>query len=81
MMGGYGDWAGGMGWGLMGGLWMLLFWIVVIGLVVWGVMRISGSGGPGGARRDDALDIARRRFANGEITKEQFDEIRRTLQS
>jgi uncharacterized membrane protein len=31
--------------------------------------------------RDEALEIARRRFAGGEITKKQFEEMRQTLGS
>lgn len=34
-----------------------------------------GPAGGGAARTDDALEIARRRFAAGEITKEQYDEL------
>jgi putative membrane protein len=34
----------------------------------------------GQAKRDDeAMAIARRRYANGEISKDEFEEIRRTL--
>ncbi|MER3483787.1 MAG: hypothetical protein C4332_12165 [Meiothermus sp.] len=30
-------------------------------------------------RRDDALEIARMRFARGEITQEQYEEIKKGL--
>ena len=33
------------------------------------------------AGRETALEILRRRFANGEITREQFDEMKRTLEA
>lgn len=32
------------------------------------------------ARRQDPLDIAKERFAKGEITREQFEEIKKGLQ-
>lgn len=85
MMGGYG------GGSVLGGLLMLFFWLIfVIGailLVVWFVRsgtahRMTSGGGnvPGAPARDDALDIARRRLASGEITPEQYEAIRKTLQ-
>lgn len=45
--------------------------------------RDRGSGfdflGPQSGRADDAVEIARRRFAAGEITREQYDEILNAL--
>jgi putative membrane protein len=73
---------GGLGWGLwgLGMLWMIVFWGAIIALIVWGVRRLSGhshyrpnTGSP--------LDIAKERYARGEITKEQFDQIKRDLSS
>lgn len=83
----------GYGYGMMGGSWiggllMLALWLLVIAglvmLVVWAVR--------GGTRHhpqaptppqahDEAVAIAKRRFASGEITREQFDEIMRGLGS
>lgn len=63
--------------------------LVGIALLVMWVMRMSGgTGGAGGSDRpvppvrpthDEAIAIARRRFAAGEITKEQFEELMRAL--
>ena len=73
MMGYYGGW----GWmGLFGTLAMLVFWVAVIVLVVWAVRSFTGS------RRDDtptALEIVQRRFAAGEITREEYELAKRTL--
>ena len=54
-------------WLLFGTIWMLIFW---------GVSHISG-----GRPRDEneALEIARLRYARGEITKQQFEQLRRDL--
>ena len=88
MMGyyGYGNAGGGGAW--FGMLMMLFFGLLVlIGivlLVVWAVRSSSGHGHVGGMGHmgppaapghDEAVAIARRRLASGEITKEQFDEI------
>lgn len=39
----------------------------------------QGGGGSAATRSDDAVEIARRRFAAGEITREQYDEILNAL--
>ncbi len=68
----------GMGWWMLfGGIWMVVFWAAVIWLIVWGVSQL----GRGGRARDDesALDIARRRYARGEITREEFEQLRQDL--
>ena len=63
------------------GGWMIIVWIVIIGLIVWGVIalvRRSGSTTDAGSKQTP-LDIAKERYARGEITKEQFDQIKRDL--
>ena len=60
------------------GWWMILFWGVIIGLVVWAVRALTD-------RRDrpadgnSPLEIAERRYARGEISKEEFNDIKATL--
>lgn len=72
---------GAWGWGMM--LLMTLFWVAVIALVVWLIVRLTrGDGAPGGgARGDRAEEILRERYARGEIDRETFermlDELRR----
>jgi putative membrane protein len=75
---------GGWGWGmgLLGGLGMLLFWGLIIGLAVWLVVtltRSGQSGAPRGAQPDTALETLRRRLAAGEITPQEFDALRLKL--
>jgi putative membrane protein len=68
---------GGMGWWMLwGGLMMIVFWGAVVGLVIWGVSRVTGE-----RRRDEesSLDIARRRYARGEITRDEFEQLGRDL--
>jgi putative membrane protein len=57
---------------------MILLWIVIIGLGVWlvsGLVSRTNSQPP----TESALDVLKKRYARGEITKEQFDEMRRDL--
>ena len=69
----------GVGWWML--FWMILFWGAMVALVVWGIRRISQRGGseshPPGER--DAMDIARERYARGEISKQEFDQIKQDL--
>jgi putative membrane protein len=69
-------WEGGMGYGHTGGyLWILL--AIIIGLVVYLIIRNALSGPEPG--KETALDILKKRFAKGEITKEEFEEMKRKL--
>ena len=85
MMWGHGFGMGG-GW-LLGGLMMLLFWAAVIGLIVWAITafsrrqsgRTEHSSSLLAPEGDRALQIAKERYARGEINRAQFDEIRQTL--
>ena len=68
----------GLGWGMMGIGWlfMVLFWVlVIVGIVA--LVRWLGGGPGGGGRR--ARDILNERYAKGEITKEQFEQMRRDI--
>lgn len=67
------------GWGV-GWIIGLFFLAVVIGLIIWGIValvRHSRSGSAG--RGNGALAIARERYARGEVSKEEFDRIKKDL--
>ncbi len=68
-------------WGFHEGMvwWMLGFWTVTIGLVIWGVKRFTDKRGEGRTQGDTPLEIAQKRLAPGEITREQFEEPRKAL--
>ena len=72
------------GWGwwmIFGGIWMLLFWIAIIWLVVWGIRSLVRHREPrsGTPEKHDPLDIAKERYAKGQISKEEFEQIKRDL--
>lgn len=82
MMGGFagGPASGAWGWAVgLGWLSMLAFWGALIVGVVLLVRWLGGSVGGGRGGSESALDILRRRYAAGEITKEQFEEMRQAL--
>ena len=86
--GGYNS-AGGGSW-FAGGMMLLFGALILVGivlLVIWAV-RASGSshravGGatspPGAVGHDEAVAIAKRRLASGEIDKAHYEELMRTL--
>ena len=80
MMGGYGP--QGFGFNPIGTIISLVFWALIIGgivlLVVW-LARNAGRASFGASAGDAPLDILKARYAKGEITKEQFDAIKRDL--
>jgi putative membrane protein len=78
----------GWWWHFFGALIPLLFFALLIGLIVWVVLRLSGRGfGPAamatvptGAvapRRDPAIEEVRLRYARGEMSREEF--VQRSL--
>jgi uncharacterized membrane protein len=67
-------------WGMWGGFGMLLgivFWLAVIGLVIWALRALLA---PRERKAgDDALTIVAGRFARGEISQAEFELARRAL--
>ena len=63
----------GMGFG-----WIL--WLVIIGLVVWAVTKFLNSSQNNSAPTGERpIEIAKRRYAAGEINKAEFDELKNNL--
>lgn len=77
---------GMMGWGYgMGWFWiilMALFWVaVIVGiifLIMWLFVSI-GAKGHGTTSEDSPLEILKRRYARGEINKEEFEAKKKDL--
>ncbi len=70
----------GMGW--IGMIFMAAFWIaVIVGiafLIRWSVIS-TGSVGNRGKAEESALEILKKRYARGEIKKEEFEEKKKDL--
>jgi putative membrane protein len=80
-----GAWHSGgmMGWG--GGFGGPIIWVLVavgvVALIIWlvhTVRRPGSSSGPSGPRRGN-MDILKERYAKGEITKEEFQSMKKDL--
>lgn len=65
MMTGFGGW-----WG------MGIFWLVVVGLIVWLAVYLARKSGTRSSTDKDieAIDILKKRYARGEIDKKEYEE-------
>ena len=78
----------GFGFGGAGMVLVILFWILLIAAAIWFVARLfpqiagqppSGTNSTKDLASPSPEAILKERFARGEITKEQYEEMRRTL--
>ena len=75
----FGDGFYGMGHGF-GGIFMILFWVVVIYLIVRGTSYWTQKGS-GQNSRHSAEEILKERYAQGIISKDEFEQMRHDLRS
>jgi len=71
----------GMGFGAMGMGLGWLFWALVVGLVIWLVTRYLNGGVQTGTEPQQlsALDILKARYASGELTRQEFDRMKKDV--
>ena len=62
---------------MFGGGWMLILWVALIAFIIWGVIKLSRRNGS--APKRDPLDTAKERYARGEISREEFEQIKKDL--
>lgn len=71
-----------MPWGHM--WWGWVFWLVILVVIIWIVVTLVNRGNrqppPSTESRETALDILKKRYASGELSKEEFEEKKRDLQ-
>ncbi len=73
-------WGGdfGMGFG-GGGIFMILFWILIILGVVYLVKIVLGGGSAAEKKSESAQEVLEKRFARGEMSKEEFEDAMEVL--
>ena len=70
-MGGYGMMGFGMGFGV---IFMLLFW----GLIIWLIIALINAS-QSNKNEPDSLTILKKRYAKGEITKKQYESMKKEI--
>ncbi len=87
VVGWQGEGWGMMGPGMMGGFgWMAIMpvlWIVFLGLIIWAVVAAvrgsSESRSSDSSKTDSALEVLKKRYAWGEINREEYEEKKKDL--
>ncbi|MFQ5996979.1 MAG: SHOCT domain-containing protein [Dehalococcoidales bacterium] len=70
--------ADGMGWWMiLGGAWMFIFWGGLVALIIWGIIKLSGRNSS--ASKRDPLEVAKERYAKGDISREEFEQLKKDL--
>jgi putative membrane protein len=59
----------------VGGVLMVLFWSGVVGFAIWAISKLTRRSHDG----NGALAAVRERYARGEISREEFDRIKKDL--
>ena len=57
---------------------------LIIGLIIWGIVTITNNNRNQRnyfPPQEEALEILKKRYARGEITREQFEQMKRDLQA
>jgi len=68
-------WGTAMVWWMV--VWMVLFWGGLIALIVWGITKLTRRSDS--ATKREPLDVAKERYARGEISREEFEQIKKDL--
>lgn len=70
-----------MGYGGYGDMFMWLILLIIAGIAIYFlVARSKGAGDDGDSKRESPVEILKRRYANGEISKEEFDRLKRDIE-
>jgi len=74
-------WYSGSGMGSLAWLGMGVFWLILLGLIIWLVVRLLPGSGSGSTSKtgESALEILDRRLASGEIDQEPWQTQRAAI--
>ena len=68
---------------MFGGMWFAwIFWIVIIGLIIWLLVNQSNRNKQffQPPQQESAIDILKKRYAKGEISKEEYEQMKNDLE-
>jgi putative membrane protein len=74
-------WGMGFGWGMgLSWLFFILFWVLIILGAIY-LIKLIARGGRTKTEEETPLDILKRRYARGEISKDEFERIKEDLKN
>ena len=77
-----GGWDHMMGTGTYGGILMWLLLIIILGVVIYFILnRGEGIGDWKNRERENPTEILKKRYARGEITKEEFEMMKKDIEN
>lgn len=56
-----------------------LYWIAIIGLAIYLILKINNQNNKLNSTKDSPLDILKKRYAKGEISEKEFKEMKNNL--
>ncbi len=71
-------WWDHMNWGWGGGF-MMILWILLVAAIIYWVVKAAQRNPAAPAGPESAMDILKKRYARGEISKAEFEERKRDL--
>jgi putative membrane protein len=75
-------WGHMMGYGGYGGIFMWLILILIAGVIIYFVVNGSKRpANPADSTKESPMEILKRRYASGEISKEEFDRLKKDIES
>ena len=63
-----------------GGMFMWIIFLLVIGLLIYFIVQSQKTKGQRPTQNENPLDILKRRYANGEIQKEEYERMKKDLE-
>lgn len=73
----WGDYSWGTGF-VFGWFFMVIFWILVILGIIY-LIKVVAGGGKRVEKEETPIDILKKRYAKGELTKEEFEKMKDDL--
>jgi putative membrane protein len=63
-----------------GGMFMWIVFLIVIGLLIYFIVQGQKTKGQTPTRNESPVDILKKRYAKGEVTKEEYERIKKDLE-
>ncbi|MFO7568858.1 MAG: SHOCT domain-containing protein [Smithellaceae bacterium] len=79
---GPGGWGSMMNYGFgYGGMFMWIIFVIVVGVLIYFIVQTRKTKGQTPSQSETHLDILKKRYAKGEISKEDFDRMKHDLET